>query len=275
MGDKAFFHFFYEWLTPMKGCSPEVRCEVYDAIVHFAATGEEMEFKSDVARVAFKFIRQSYERMEHISEVRRQAGSVGGKKSQTFARAKLKQSSSNAQAMLKQCSSSAQAHIPYTIYPIKKDVAIATYKESAANAALSSADADDAGSKQPTNTIVQKEVYISAWNEECAKHSAVLPRIQTLAGRRLDMLRARINEHGRERVLEAFQKAAASEFLNGKGNRGFIANIDWVLRPNNFTKVLEGNYDGQYNAPGTGYNVGTTQIDNSVDKWNGEEDKWG
>ncbi|MBR1525158.1 MAG: hypothetical protein IJ640_00660 [Prevotella sp.] len=36
--------------------------------------------------------------------------------------------------------------------------------------------------------------------------------------------------------------AADSMFLNGGGERGFCASFDWLFQPNNFLKVLEGNY---------------------------------
>ena len=32
-------------------------------------------------------------------------------------------------------------------------------------------------------------------------------------------------------------------FLNGQGERHWRASIDWLLKPNNFTKVMEGVYD--------------------------------
>lgn len=276
MSSKDYFQFYYEWLTPMEGCSPEARCEVYDAIVHLAATGEVAEVKSEVARVAFRYVLQSYERMSQISEVRRQAGATGGKTNKRnllgFAQAKLKQNEAKHEnddensVLL----GFAQAHIPSTYIPntIKKDVANATYKESATDVALSSANADDAAS---SHSAVDVAEYIRAWNNACATHNASMPMVQQIRGQRLEKLRARLREHGKGAVLCAFDKAAASSFLNGGGNNGFVANFDWVVRPNNFPKVLEGNYDTHRQ---TGYNVGTTQIDNSISKWDGEQEKW-
>lgn len=39
-----------------------------------------------------------------------------------------------------------------------------------------------------------------------------------------------------------FTIASKSDFLNGKNNTGWTASIDWLLKPANFVKVLEGNY---------------------------------
>ena len=43
--------------------------------------------------------------------------------------------------------------------------------------------------------------------------------------------------------MEVIKQAAKSDFLNGRNDRGWIADFDWLMRPNNFVKVLEGNYN--------------------------------
>ena len=63
----------------------------------------------------------------------------------------------------------------------------------------------------------------------------------TIRGR---MLRARIREYGLEAVLEAVEKIRKSSFLKGQNSKGWVITFDWFVRPNNFPKVLEGNYDG-------------------------------
>ncbi len=75
-----------------------------------------------------------------------------------------------------------------------------------------------------------------------------IPKIRTEIGdRRKAMLRARIQQYGIDTVYEVISKAAKSSFLNGGGNKGFIANFEWLMRPNNFPKVLDGNYDDRTN----------------------------
>ena len=81
------------------------------------------------------------------------------------------------------------------------------------------------------------------------------------------MLKARINEFGIEKVIEAIESINNSDFLKGQNDRAWIITFDWFIKPNNFTKVLEGNYlnkggaiNGQYsngksnNRWGTGKN---------------------
>lgn len=51
----------------------------------------------------------------------------------------------------------------------------------------------------------------------------------------------------------AFEKANASNFLCGDGERGWKADFDWVMRDDHLIKILEGNYDnGKSKITGAG-----------------------
>ncbi len=62
--------------------------------------------------------------------------------------------------------------------------------------------------------------------------------------KRYDMLNARIHSYGLDKVLEAVGNIKNSAFLCGDNRKGWVITFDWFVRPNNFIKVLEGNYDG-------------------------------
>ena len=64
------------------------------------------------------------------------------------------------------------------------------------------------------------------------------------------MLRARVKEHGVEGVLEAIEKIRHSAFLTGQNGKGWVITFEWFVKPNNFVKVLEGNYDNVYRRGG-------------------------
>ena len=73
-----------------------------------------------------------------------------------------------------------------------------------------------------------------------------IPKVRgKLKGQRLAFLTARVREYGIDAVREAIAKAARSDFLNGGGGHGFIASFEWIFRPNNFPKVLDGNFDNR------------------------------
>ena len=57
------------------------------------------------------------------------------------------------------------------------------------------------------------------------------------------MIVARIAEYGIDDVLKAVEKVRGSTFLRGGSQRGWMITFEWFARPNNFPKVLEGQYD--------------------------------
>lgn len=86
------------------------------------------------------------------------------------------------------------------------------------------------------------------FNSQLKENNSLIPSIKQLSDARKKMLKARVREFGKEALVSVFRKAAVSDFLNGKNNRNFIASFDWLLKPTNFPKVLEGNYDNPVNT---------------------------
>lgn len=62
---------------------------------------------------------------------------------------------------------------------------------------------------------------------------------------RYKFLSARIREHGKDKVLEAIENIKASNFLQGMNDKGWVITFDWFVEPNNFVKVLDGNYSNR------------------------------
>jgi hypothetical protein len=80
---------------------------------------------------------------------------------------------------------------------------------------------------------------VEAWN------TLGLNEVREVTGesKRGGMLRARVKEHGVDGVLEAIENVRKSDFLKGQNAKGFVITFDWFVKPNNFIKVLEGNYN--------------------------------
>jgi len=53
-------------------------------------------------------------------------------------------------------------------------------------------------------------------------------------------------KYGLELLLECFRMAGESEFLKGKNPKGWTANFDWLINPDNISKVLNGNYSSVF-----------------------------
>ena len=77
-----------------------------------------------------------------------------------------------------------------------------------------------------------------AWN------SLGLSKVSKIASgtERYNLLNKRIKDYGIDRVLEAIENVRKSSFLMGGGKNGWTATFDWFIKPNNFPKVLDGNY---------------------------------
>ena len=70
-----------------------------------------------------------------------------------------------------------------------------------------------------------------------------LPPLRMLTPKRKGALRARCRDYGIDTLYTAIDMAAASPFLTGDNKRGWRANFDWIFRPNNFLKIIEGHYE--------------------------------
>lgn len=86
--------------------------------------------------------------------------------------------------------------------------------------------------------------------KECVAHfNAVAqrigwPTVQSITKTRRAALSQRIREvGGGDGWRDAIDRAALSPLLTGQNGRGWRADFDWICKPANFTKLMEGNYD--------------------------------
>ena len=80
--------------------------------------------------------------------------------------------------------------------------------------------------------------YVDLYNSHCSS----LPQVKTLNEKRKRLIKRVAKEVSEDDLLTAFNKANTNPFLRGD-NGGGKANFDWLMNPDNITKVLEGNYD--------------------------------
>lgn len=88
------------------------------------------------------------------------------------------------------------------------------------------------------------------WNTKHDQSGSVMRRLTLMSDQRKGNVRSRIREYGGDvqMVYKAIDKAMASDFMNGKNGKGWVASFDWMMFPSNFPKVLEGNYDNEQPA---------------------------
>lgn len=88
---------------------------------------------------------------------------------------------------------------------------------------------------------VDYDNVIELYHTLCAKMS----KVQVLNQARKGYINARISEFGIEKVTQVLRMAGDSDFLNGINDRAWKADFEWIMRPENFVKVMEGKYSKQ------------------------------
>jgi hypothetical protein len=86
------------------------------------------------------------------------------------------------------------------------------------------------------------------WCQLSKQFSLPVPRAITKT--RKTALASRLREEGLDGWRAMMEKVAASKFLTGQNQNGWRVDLDFVLKPQNLTKIMEGKYDV---LPGNGY----------------------
>jgi hypothetical protein len=48
-----------------------------------------------------------------------------------------------------------------------------------------------------------------------------------------------------DKIISVIRTAGESDFLNGKNDKAWKADFEWIMRPQNFLKILEGKYENK------------------------------
>ena len=92
-----------------------------------------------------------------------------------------------------------------------------------------------------SNCRAAAQRVIEAWNS-----LPVESKVQRMSGEstRAKCLNARLREYGLVKVLQAVEMVRNSDFLLGR-KTDFQVTFDWFVKPNNFAKVVSGNYNNR------------------------------
>lgn len=71
-----------------------------------------------------------------------------------------------------------------------------------------------------------------------------LPKVSSMTDKRKKAVKARASEHGKSSIMTVFNNITQSTFLLGRNDQNWRCDFDWIFRPTNFVKILEGNYNG-------------------------------
>jgi len=88
---------------------------------------------------------------------------------------------------------------------------------------------------------IKTHKLIEIWNDYCGSLSKVL-KSSPGRNKKINVVWKELNE---AEWIEVIKKIAASDFCNGKNDRGWKANFDFLIKPGTWLKAQEGVYDGK------------------------------
>lgn len=258
-----------KWLDILSVLTDEVRLEVLDAIMEYSIRGVQCQLRP-IARKVFDRIKLDIDKQrdhqQDISNKRKKAAekryyySLDDK--QLHAKA-CKSTKSNANARLQTAKASSNDVKAEEIMQMQEKphlsvsstrVIINNNNIKADNKNNNQEKKKENGEKETKKTCIsspsQDETvdvrkFIAYFNKTLEAAGCTIPHRCTYTERRRKAITCRAAEHGKESLSQMVKKASNSSFLNGNNSRSWVATLDWLLCPNNFVKVIEGNYDNK------------------------------
>lgn len=241
---KEKFSFYRDWQLSLKTLPDEQKLELYNAIVDYGLDGIESAV-SPIVSMAMNFIKaqidRNDEKIKQRTEQLRENGKLGGRprKNQMVSEKPngFYQNQENQKVFEKPNALNININNNNDIN--NKDIIDA-------KASLLSSDNID-----NDNLLICKEEkldipqFINCWNQTVK--DSIIPAIKSITGNRKESLNARFKQYGKENLYEAVKKVGESDFLKGNSSdKSWHATFDWFIKPRNFAKVLEGNYDNLF-----------------------------
>jgi hypothetical protein len=245
--------------------SDEEAGKILKGLLAYANRGEEFETEDRAMRCLFKNIQANIdrnydkyeakcERNRQIAKAREQKRKEAREKIEERAERKPKAPKSTNVYEREQTSPKTpnENEIEITNIKVIKEAKASIIKAPKGATSETSSDAASAPAQEAKNEAsqTQKESKIDfekvrqQFNRLMEKKK--IPSLKgKIAGQRRAFFEARVREYGITAAYRVMIKAARSGFLNGSGGRAWVANFEWIFRPNNFPKVLDGYYDEQ------------------------------
>lgn len=261
--EKKSYIMYKSWNPLLESLPPEQLYEVFHAIIKYQ-NGEETDIKDPVIQAIFKMLKAQFEEDDNKWEKERQkkieAGRKGGKaklnesneclaevneaKECLAPLSKVKQPQAN-QAVMVEVEVEGNVEVEDSVDVKNILPPYSPPKGGEADSSLRSEsrqNIDDYTPPKPERTDYQG--VLDAYHECCPSFPAVIKLTET----RKRAIKARLKDYGLDEIKRAFSLAEQSDFL--KGSSGWQASFDWLMKPANMTKVLEGNYTNRASPAG-------------------------
>lgn len=105
--------------------------------------------------------------------------------------------------------------------------------------------ANNIDNKQTNNISISKDIDIEWFMQKYHEICVSFPKVKSLTDKRKKAIKKILKSYSKDDILDVFEKAESSDFLKGNNDRGWKANIDFMLREDKFVNILEGQYGGR------------------------------
>ena len=248
------FILYTSYYALIEGLTDEQLGQLTRAIFLYARDGEIISLEP-VVRMAFAFIKDNIERNQDKYQAKCEKNrQIALERERKKREAREKAGNTNVHERSRTCENNTNVHERspydnYNEYDNDYDVSKETDNNIPSKEGLSISEnpkVDPAKRCAKIDFAAIKEY----WNTKHDQSGSVMRRLTLMSDQRKCNVRSRIREYGGDvqMVYKAIDKAMASDFMNGKNGKGWVASFDWMMCPSNFPKVLEGNYDNEQPA---------------------------
>jgi hypothetical protein len=100
---------------------------------------------------------------------------------------------------------------------------------------------NNTNNKEVLEVRKRAEKFMADYNSICKS----LPKCQKLTPKRIKAISNILSKFTDKEILEVFNNLESSDFCKGRNDRGWKADIDFILSEEKFVKTLEGRYNSK------------------------------
>ena len=249
MPNRICFLVYRDWEEVFEEFDDKTFRELISAIFRYGFDREEKDL-SPTARVAMKLIKPVLERdwnkYSERADRNRKNGAKGGRPTKTDKKSDYTETQMflekptglfENQSVLEK--PTGHINIKYKIQDIKNE----NRKINSNNISDKSELPESKTSEVNTNSDINE--IVEFYNSTC--DICNMSKCMKLSEKRKSMIKARLRESGKDCIFEVITIASQSDFLNGNNDRGWKADIEFIMNPNKFISIYEGKYNNSSN----------------------------
>ena len=221
------FVFYSSWWEAIKNLPRDVQGDVLTAIIEYGLYGETTEQLKPITKAMLAMAKSQID----INNQRFENGKKGGRKKLNYNQNQTKQEPKENQNQTKEEPNNNLINNENVNENENEE-----YPPYAPQKGESTSPESNEGDKINYNALMD------TFNK---MFGGKLPKVTIMTDKRKKAVKARVAEYGKEAIMTVFNNVSQSAFLLGHNNQNWHCDFDWIFRPTNFIKILEGNYNGE------------------------------